>query len=165
MTRIDITENDLGPRRDDGVPAVYAPVGGPAHPNVYGLVADPSSDPGRSGVPLWLTVAIVVALGILFGTGGYLAGRAGHVAESEANDRVTEARTEAALEAKAAIEDAGARILATERRRADRRVERARKSAFGRGRASGLQDGEEPADVQATQDSAADDECLTSLYC
>jgi hypothetical protein len=161
MSPIDISEEDLdaGP----ATPVVYGPVGGTTHPNVYGPVAattPPGLAHGELAVATWVLVTAAVVLCVTFGVGGFFAGRAGQVSESDrrAERQADRARFDAQLASD--VSRARAVVRKSEKSKANARVRNAKADAYQRG----LADGREEARSEVPSISYSDS-CLESVPC
>ena len=161
MRRISISEDDLGGTSAAQPPAVYAPVGGARHPDVYGPMA-PGAEEGaaaRRRVPTWLVALGVAALVLSVAAGAFLLGRSGHVSDAELQRQLSVQRTALTQEADQSEQQA-ARAARTEAERSSAaRLRAATSAARAEGRRAGYDDG------YATGLAAGRGETCTGLVC
>lgn len=163
MSRIAISEEDLD--GDPDAPIVYGSVGGTPHPNVYGPVPA-TQPPGRAhaelAVATWVLVTAACVLCVTFGAGGFFAGRAGQISQS---DRKTERAAERArfdAQLTSAVEDAKAATRKSVSARTTDRLRAARKSAYRSGKEAGIAIGLARAQDEGRFDPTFSDSCLIS---
>lgn len=138
MQRISISEDDLGDSRS---PAVYAPVGGALHPEVYGPKQSTAAE-RRVAVPIWLTV-IGVALVILIASGAYLVGRTTGTSDTDVQRRLTDQRVRLQREADQATRQSAEVARARARATYAARLTGATRAARAEGRSRGYDAGYE----------------------
>jgi hypothetical protein len=154
VSRIAITEDDLD--ATSSPPAVYGPVGGTTHPNVYGPVtAPPPSAPqhGELAVATWVLITAAAVLCVTFGIGGFFAGRSGQVSKSEQQEQLQVVRDRLETERLNDVRAVRRQTQREERNSAQARVARAREESLRRGRAEGLAEGREQGRTQLQLDS------------
>lgn len=148
MQRISITEDDLGTGASARSPAVYAPVGGPRHPDVYGPANDrPAQEAnGRTGLPAWAIALLVGVLVVAIGIGAFFLGRSsGGVDQADVQQQLLTQKMELTREADQVKGQAVRAARADAARAADARVRSASRAAraegFSAGRDKGYQEG------------------------
>ncbi len=165
MSRIAISEEDLdgGPE----APVVYGSVGGTQHPNVYGPVPGTVPPPGRAhselAVATWVLVAAACVLCVTFGVGGFFAGRAGHVSQSELKTERAAERARFDAKLSSAVDDAKATTRRSLSAQTADRVQKARRSAYKSGKQAGIAEGLARGRDERPYGSTYPDTCLNSV--
>lgn len=159
VSRISISAEDLEP----GAPVVYAPVGGPAHPDVYGRVDPATLNPDSARIATWVLVVGAVILSIAFGVGGFVAGQSGRVSHSQLESTRAADRARFEADQRAAIATATAKVRRDDAQRAAESVRRATNQGIAKGRRIGLREAQQATDQAATTSAATGSDCLTAV--
>jgi hypothetical protein len=159
VNRISISEEDLDP----GTPVVYAPVGGPAHPDVYGRVDPATLDSESAHIATWVLVVGAVILSIAFGVGGFVAGQSGRVSHSQLESTRAADRARFDSDQRTAIETATAKVRREDAQGVAERVRRATNQGIAKGRRIGLREAQQTADQAAITSAATGGDCLTAV--
>lgn len=143
LQRISISEDDLSGAPAAQPPAVYAPVGGARHPDVYGPMDSeaPEREGAQSRVPAWLLALAVAVLVLSVAAGAFLLGRGGRVSDAELQRQLSVQRTTLTQQADQAERQAARMARADAERSSAARLRAATGAARAEGRRAGYDDG------------------------